>query len=342
MKALFKKAMGEHTLHLEEVPEPVAGDDEVKIKVHATGICGSDIHIMRDEYPSKPPVIMGHEYSGTIHEVGRNVTSLKKGDKVVSITAIVSCGECRYCREGLLILCDKRLSIGSGLNGAFAEYLTVPAKYVYRVPANVTMDEAALMEPLACVVRGVIERSRVRAGDYVYVSGPGIIGQLTAQVASACGGNVIVGGTSSDIKRLELAKRYGALATITVDNEDVLELIRRLTQGRGVDVAFECAGVERSADSCLKVLKKTGTFGQVGLYGKKIVFDMDLALMKEIRITNSYASEPTSWERALDLLSHEQINLNPLIGDKFQLKDWEKAFKKVENKEGFKVFLTPE
>lgn len=342
MKALLKKAVGEHTLHYEEVPEPVTGDDEVKIKVHATGICGSDIHIMKDEYPSKPPVIMGHEYSGTVHEIGRNVTALKKGDKVVSITAIVSCGKCRYCREGLLILCDKRLSIGSGVNGAFAEYLTVPAKYVYKIPANVTMDEAALMEPLACVVRGVIERSSVRAGDYVYVSGPGIIGQLTAQVAAACGGNVIVAGTASDIKRLELAQKCGAIATITVDTEDVLELIRRLTQGRGVDVAFECAGAERSADNCLNVLKKTGIFGQVGLYGKKIVFDMDLALMKEVRITNSYASEPTSWERALDLLSHKQINLNPLIGDKFQLKDWKTAFEKVENKEGFKVFLTPE
>ncbi|MFD1167891.1 zinc-dependent alcohol dehydrogenase [Oceanobacillus caeni] len=339
MKALVKKGLGEESIGLEQIEIPSVGDGKVLVKVHATGICGTDVHILKDEYPANYPVALGHEYSGYVEEVGKNVTNFKKGERVVSHTAAVTCGQCYYCKHGLLMLCEERKSIGSGVNGAFAEYVVVPAELTYKIPENISMDEAALSEPLACIVRSVIERGTVKAGDTVVVSGPGTIGLLTQQVVQASGGNVTVVGTSQDRSRLELAKELGAMEIIVVDDEKEQEKLQSIMGT--FDVAFECSGAAPSAHNCLHLLKKTGLYVQVGLYGKKIPFDHDLALMKEINITNSYASEPTSWVRALQLLESKKVNVKPLISNKLPLEEWEKGFDIVMNKGGFKVLLSP-
>jgi len=341
MKALIKHGPGADNVQLVEMEEPQCKDNEIKIKVHAAGICGTDLHIIKDEYPCKFPVVMGHEYSGTVIDTGAKVDRFRVGDRVVSLTAVVTCGKCRYCREGLLMLCGERKSIGSGVNGAFAQYLTVPADLAFSIPDNISLEEAVLCEPLACIVRCVIERGSVKAGDHVLVSGPGTIGLLTLQVAKASGGNVVVVGTSKDQARLALAKELGARETVAIDTDGAEKRIWELTENQGFDVAFECSGVAASADQCLRLLKKTGLYVQVGLFGKKIEFDFDLALMKEIRITNGFASEPTSWERALKLLENGQLNVKPLISTKLPLKEWKRAFAMVENKEAFKVLLDP-
>ena len=341
MKGLLKIGKGSDCVGIREVPEPKPEMGQLKIRVHAAGICGTDIHIVKDEYPSNFPVIMGHEYSGIIEEVGSGVQNFKPGDRVVSLTAVVTCGSCSYCNEGLLMLCEKRLSIGSGVNGAMAEYVIVPSNLAFRIPDAVSLDEAALCEPLACVVRSVIERATVKAGDYVLVSGPGTMGLLTMQTAIASGGRVVVTGTSVDKERLQLATELGATATIVVNEEDTQAKTFEITNGCGFDVAFECAGVAPSADTCLKLLKKTGLYVQVGLFGKKIEFDFDLALNKEVRMTNSFASERTSWERALRLLSSKQVDVKPLISAKLPLEDWKKGFEMAINKEGYKILLQP-
>ncbi|MFJ5624755.1 zinc-binding dehydrogenase [Peribacillus loiseleuriae] len=341
MKALLKTKKGINGVELLEIEEPQVKSHELKVKIHATGICGTDMHIIHDEYSCNYPVVMGHEYSGTVMEVGNKVTDYQVGDRVVSLTAAVKCEDCVYCRSGLYMLCEERLSIGSGVNGAFAECMVIPEKIAFKIPNNVTLDEAVLTEPLACMVRCVIERGTVKAGDYALVSGPGTIGLLTMQVAKANGGNVIVIGTSQDKERLKLAAELGAFATIVIDEEDVHEKIAELTSNLGVDVAFECAGVGPSANNCLKLLKKTGLYVQVGLYGKKVEFDMDLALTKEINITNGFASEPTSWERALRLLEMKQVNVASLISTKLPLDDWQKAIEMVNNKDAFKVLFVP-
>ena len=341
MKALVKYAAGLNGVALRDVPEkdPLAG--ELKIKVHAAGICGTDLHIVKDEYPSNMPVVLGHEFSGIVAAVGSEVANFKLGDRVISLTAVVTCGNCEYCHAGLLMLCDSRKSIGSGVDGAMAEYIIVPAHLAFKIPDEVSLDEAALCEPLACVVRSVIERASVKASDYVLVSGPGPIGILVLQVALAHGAKVVMAGTSQDRKRLELASKLGAVVTVVVDEEDPAVVMAKITGGRGFDVAFESAGVEASADLCLRMLKKTGLYSQVGLYGKKVVFDFDLALKKEISITNSFATARTSWEKALRLLQHKQVDMQPLISAKLPLKDWERGFAMAMNKEGYKILLCP-
>lgn len=333
----MKMGPGLDNIKLEEIQPPEIGADDIKVKVHATGICGTDLHILKDEYPADYPVVMGHEYSGEVVEIGENINSFQVGDRVVSHTAAITCGHCHYCKQGLLMLCEERKSIGSGVNGGFATYLKIPAHLAYKIPDNISLDEAALSEPLACIVRSVIERATVKAGDDVVVSGPGTIGLLTLQVALASGGEVVVMGTSKDRSRLELAKELGAKEIVVVDDQaSTLEDMKG-----SFDVAFECSGAAPSADNCLHLLKKSGLYVQVGLYGKKIQFDLDLALMKEINITNSYASEPTSWVRTLQLLKSGQVNVLPLISNKLPLEEWKKGFEIVENKEGYKVLLVP-
>ncbi len=342
MPALRKTLPESTTLAAEEVSLPEPEKDDLLVRVHAAGICGSDIHIMRNEYPSRPPVTLGHEFSGVVEAVGPSVQGFAPGDRVVSMTAVKTCGACRYCRQGLLMLCSSRRSIGSGVDGAFTRYIKVPASLSFSVPEGVTLDEAVLCEPLACVVRGVIERGRVTAGDTVLISGPGIIGQLAQQTARSCGARTVVAGIAEDRSRLDLAKELGAWETITVDREDAAARSEELTCGRGYDAVFECAGAEASAELCLKTVMKTGYFGQLGLYGKPIRFDMDLALMKEVHITNSFASEWTSWEKALELLEQKQVRAAPLIGPVFKLRDWQQAFDAMISKAGFKILLTCE
>ena len=342
MKALVKTKLGPDCMRYMDVSDPVCGADDIKVKVYACGVCGTDIHLMHDTYPSKPPIITGHEFSGVVSEVGANVTNFKPGDKIVTLTAVDTCETCEWCRQGLRMLCPERKSVGSGRDGGFAEYVVIPAKHAFHSPEGVTLQTAAMSEPLACVVRIACERTDIHAGDYVLVSGAGIMGQLTAQVAHANGAVVIMTGLEQDAERFAMAKELGGVThLVRVDQEGALEKILELTGGMGVQVAFECAGVASSADFCLKALRKTGTYAQVAIPGKPIMIDMDLALYKEIVLTNSYASERTSWLKALSLLENKLVNIAPLVSGVYPLEQWEVAFQKTINKEGFKYLLMP-
>lgn len=330
MKALVKTKLGPDCMQYMDVPEPVPGDHDIKVKVYACGICGTDIHLMHDTYPSNPPIITGHEFSGVVAEVGKDVTDFKVGDRIVTLTAIETCEECEWCRQGLRMLCPQRKSVGSGIDGGFAEYVILPARHAFRLPEGVSLKTAALCEPLACVVRSVCERTTVHAGDYVLVSGAGVMAQLTAQVAHANGGVVIMTGLASDAERFAMAKRLGGVKeTVRVDEDGALEKILALTGGMGPHVAYECAGVASSADFCLRALRKTGTYAQVAIPGKPIPMDMDMALYKEIVLTNSYASERTSWLTALSLLENHLINIDPLASTTLPLEQWEEGFRQT-------------
>jgi L-iditol 2-dehydrogenase len=341
MKALLKTGPGPGGMACLEVDEPVPGPGELKIRVHACGICGTDMHIRRDEYPVSPPVIMGHEFSGTVAATGEGATAFKPGDRVVSMTSVHTCERCEYCFSGHRMLCPSRRSIGSGMDGAFAEYVKVPERLAFHVPPRVGLEAAAMCEPLACVVRGVIERSSVRAGDRVLVSGAGVIGQLAMQVARACGGIVVMAGVGRDAQRLGLAEKLGAWATIDVEKTSAADAAARLTDGRGFDVALECAGNASSADNCLRALKRTGFYTQIGLFGKPVPFDMDLALFKELNLAVSFATERSSWIQALRLLEHGLVDVAPLIGASVKLENWEEGFRRFEQQVDYKIFLVP-
>jgi L-iditol 2-dehydrogenase len=173
MKALLKYAPGNGNLEVREVAEPATGDDRVKVEIAYCGVCGTDIHVMRDTFRNFPPVILGHEFAGTVVEVGRNVKDVRAGERMTVLGATaVTCGNCEYCKSGYFIFCKNRRGMGHGVDGAFTRYAVVRPDQLYRVPANFSLAEASISEPFAAVVQAVAELTPVRLGDTVLVSGP--------------------------------------------------------------------------------------------------------------------------------------------------------------------------
>ena len=343
MKALVKYKKGHGNMEIRDVPEPQPETGQVKIEVKAAGICGSDLHIYHDDIviAVKPPVVIGHEFSGVIAKVGEGTMGWSVGERVVSELGFEVCGRCYNCLAGFPNLCDERKSIGYWYNGAFARYVIVPEEGVHRLPDNVSFEEGALTEPLACVVHGVLELTPFAAGDTVLISGPGTIGLMTLQVARAQGARTIVSGVSADEKRLAVARELGAEHLIDAEREDVIEIVMELTGGRGADVVFECSGNEKAVAAGFSAIRKRGRYTQLGLFGKPISIDFEKVITKELKVTGSFGQRRWAWERALSLMAERKVSLDPLVSDVLPLPDWKKAFELFENKEGLKVVLRP-
>lgn len=322
-----------------DLPAPEITDDEVLVKVLFAGVCGTDLHILDNEYSANFPVVLGHEFSGTVARKGKNVTRFDVGDRVVSMTPVSTCGRCEYCQQDLLMLCPERRSIGSGVDGAFAELIKVPEDCVFHVPDNISDVAAALLEPISCCVRAVVECSPVKAGDIVYVSGPGLIGQVVAQLARISGARVVMGGTPKDRDRLEFAKQKG-FEVVELSPGFTDEMLKaQFDLPGGFDGVYECSGNQHSAEFCLKAVKKKGFYSQVGLFGRPIPFDMDLALTKEVALTKSYAAERTSWKIAIRLISENKLDLSGFVSKTFELTDWESAIESALSKTEYKTMF---
>lgn len=342
MLALQKRFAGAGQLGLEDVLRPVPAPGQALLEVAYAGICGTDLHIEDDEFPSEPPVTLGHELSGVVRAFGPGTdTPLKIGDRVTTETYFHVCGQCQECRAGSPNMCLQRRSIGSKENGAFAPYLVVPVRNLHRLPPNVSLRAGALTEPLACVVHNALEIAGVKAGEVCIVSGPGPIGLLTLQVAKAAGAKVVVLGTRADERRLRLAQQLGAQVIDVTDGlDEVRRIVLELTP-RGADVAFECAGVGASAAACLALLRPRGRYAQVGLYGKPITFPMDAACLKELTVTGSNATVPSSWAWALRLLESGAVNTEAIVSDVVPLEEWHDAFARLRRKDAVKILLQP-
>jgi len=341
MKGLVKFAPGVGNVQIRDIPEPVTGPTQVKIAVKAAGICGTDIHIYDDEYPSRPPVVLGHECTGQVVEIGSDVTEIGIGDRVTAHPFAVTCGRCRFCRQGELSYCRERLSFGSGVDGAFASYLVIPASIVRHLPENIDFDCGALTEPLASCVKAVNESTAIQAGDVVLVTGPGPIGLLASQLAKAQGATVITVGTAVDDRRLKLAQTLGVDYTFQVETDDISLAVDELTNGEGVDVVLECAGAPAAIRMGLQWVRKRGQITQIGLFGKPFELDYEQIALKGIRVAGSFGSSVSAWDRALTLLRTGMIQVAPLISTVLPLTEWEQGFSRMRQKEGLKVLLHP-
>lgn len=341
MKAVVKTAPGPGNVEVREVPEPDTPPGHVKIAVHAAGICGTDIHILRDEFRTRPPVVMGHELSGEVVEVGAGVTGVRPGDRVTSETYFSTCGRCRYCRDGRINLCPERRSIGSAVDGAFTRYLIVPERNAHHLPDGVSYTAGALTEPLACVVHGALELPRLLPGDLAVIAGPGAIGLLTLQVVRAAGARAIVLGTTQDEYRLEMARALGAEFAFDVQREPYQDVILDLTDGAGADIVYECSGAGPAAEMLLRVVRRGGQYAQIGLFGRPVAWDLDQICYRELAVTGSNASVPSAWSRALQLLSTGAVQTEPLVSGTFPVTEWREAFDVFERRTGLKTVLRP-
>jgi L-iditol 2-dehydrogenase len=224
MKALVKHGPGDGNVDILDVEEPTCGDKQVRVEVAFCGVCGTDIHILHDTFRNYPPVILGHEFAGTVVELGKSVTGISLGEKVAGLGATaVTCGRCEYCLSGYFIFCPDRRGMGHGVNGGFARYVVMRPDQLFRVPEAISLEEASLSEPFAAAIQAVTEMTQVRIGDIVLVSGPGPIGLLCLKLLVAEGVTTIVAGAPGDNIRLEAAQRFGAAMVVNVGERSLLD-----------------------------------------------------------------------------------------------------------------------
>jgi L-iditol 2-dehydrogenase len=341
MKAVVKTAPGDGNVEVRDIPEPEVAAGYVKIAVRAAGICGTDLHIFHDEYKSFPPVVLGHEVSGQVAEVGDGVERVRPGDRVTTETYFSTCGVCRFCRAGRINLCPQRRSIGSAVDGGFTSYLIVPERNVHLLPQGVSYLAGALTEPLACVVHGALELPRLLPGDLAVIAGPGAIGLLTLQVVLAAGARAVMLGTDADAHRLQMAQDLGAAGVLNVQRDDYRAAIDELTDGSGADIVYECSGAGPAARMLLELVRRGGQYAQIGLFGKSVDWNLDEVCYRELSVTGSNAHVPSSWERALDLMGRGVVETERLVSEVFAVTEWREAFDVFERRSALKTVLQP-
>jgi L-iditol 2-dehydrogenase len=299
------------------------------VRVLATGICGTDVHIAHDEYACEPPVVMGHEILGEVVAVGDQDDESWLGVRVACETYYTTCETCEWCRAGRRNLCPDRRSLGSYENGGFASFVRMPILNLHRLPSSLGELDGVLSEPLACVTQCLMDPPVVNAGDSVLITGPGTMGQIAAQVARAMGGDVTLVGLPKDADRLAVAESLG---------------IRTSTEGvpaDSFDVVIECSGSAPGAASVLGAAKRGGRYVQVGIFGRDIELPMDRILYKELTVSSGFASTPTSWQRAMLLLDRGLVSLGPLVTCQILISDWELAFAAAGAGDGIKTVIVP-
>jgi L-iditol 2-dehydrogenase len=344
MKAVVKEKKGVDYLSFKEVPVPEINDDEVLIKIKAAGICGTDIHIFNDEYPYWPPVILGHEFSGIIEKIGKNIKNFKIGDIVTSEPHQRVCGFCKYCRIGLIHLCSEKRSPGWGIDGAMTSYIKLPERLLHKIPGNVSFIEGAVIEPASTVTHAVIERGRISPEDFVVIIGPGPIGLIAAQVARSAGARkVLICGVNVDEEyRLKVAEELG-FETINVEKANLTEIILLKTNNMGADMVVECSGSENGVNTAIEILTKNGKLCAMGMSGKDYMsIKWNSAVFKELDIYTSLSSTYKSWKYVISMLEGGKLNLSKIISHRMPLSKYREAFDLIINKKGLKIILIPD
>jgi L-iditol 2-dehydrogenase len=313
MKALL---LSEYkTLSVVEMPVPEIGEDDVLVRVRACGICGSDIHGYDGSTGRRiPPLVMGHEAAGVIERVGRGVSGFAAGDRV-SFDSTVSCGACGFCRRGQINLCDNRTVLGVSCgdyrrHGAFAEYVAVPSRIVYRLPDTLPFERAALLEAVSVAVHAV-NRHVPAPDETAVVVGAGMIGLLIVQVLRAKGAARIV-AVDVDPRKRSLAQQMGATHTIDPATRDVPDAVRELTGGRGADVSFEVVGHGDTLLSAIRSVRKGGTVVLVGNLSPRVELPLQEVVSREIAVLGSCASSGEIPE-CIDLLARGVVDVDPII-----------------------------
>ena len=331
---------GPMDLRIEEIPLPEIGADDVLIKVKVCGICGSDYHYWKHgragAFVINRPLVLGHEFSGIVEEVGESVTTLERGDRVV-VEPGVPCRKCGYCRSGRYNLCPHMRFMGSAqamVNGAFAEYVASPYDFVYKMPAGMTFEEGAMIEPLS-VALWAVSRSGVSPASSAVVFGVGPIGSLVLEVMRAVGVTRIY-AVDVDDWRLDFATRLGALATFNPEREEVVRGIMEVTGGEGVDVVVEASGAEMASRQAVEVVKRGGVLVLVGMYAQRMFpYPLLDIVVKELDVRGVFRYA-NMFPVGIELVSKGMVNVRQLVTHTFPFEEIERAFRLIdERRENF-------
>ena len=329
-----------------DVEIPSSGEENVLIRVKACAVCGSDVHGMDGSTGRRiPPVIMGHEASGIIEKCGSKVKDYKPGDRV-TFDSTIYCGECEECKNGKFNLCDNRRVLGVScedyrMDGAFAEYISVPERVLYRLPENVSFVQACMVEPLS-VAYHAVTRTSVRGKACVVVFGVGTIGMLTVQVLKSFGVKTVIAVDISSA-RLKMALKYGADYAIDALDGDVTEQILKLTPyGKGANVCYDATGNSTTLNNSLKVLKKGGEEVLIGNLEAKTEFPLQWVVTRQISIFASCASAG-EYSQCLELISSGKVNVDVLVSKVVPMSEGNEWIKRVyQGEKGLsKIVLVP-
>jgi alcohol dehydrogenase len=347
MKALvFRKP---NQIGIEEVPIPRPASGEVVIRITLTTICGTDLHILKGEYPVKPGLTIGHEPVGVIHEIGPGVIGYRVGDRVL-VGAITPCGQCNFCLSGNWSQCGGAIGgwkFGNTIHGAQAEYLLVPHAQanLAKIPDELTDEQVVLLADIASTGISAAESADVQIGDTVAVFAQGPIGLCATAGADLKGASLVI-AVESDIVRAKMAKRMGAGVVLDYSKQDVIEEIRRLTGGKGVDVAIEALGTQATFENALRVLRPGGTLSSLGVYSGKLSVPLEpfaAGLGDHKIVTTLCPGGKERMRRLMELVRYGRLDLTPLLTHRFSLEQIVEAYKLFgERRDGvIKVAIKP-
>lgn len=331
MKAVVFK--GKDRIAVEDVPKPRPRAGEAVIRITTTTICGTDVHIVRGEYPVKPGLVLGHEPVGVIEELGDGLADLYTVGERVIVGAITPCGQCFYCLNGSHSQCGGALGgwkFGNTINGAWAEYLLVPdAKAnLAPIPSGLSDEDVVLCPDIFSTGLSGAESGHIRVGDSVAVFAQGPIGLCATLGAKLKGASLII-GIDAMPDRLEVARRFGATVTLNSRDGDPVAQIKRLTGGRGVDVAIEALGQQETFENALRAIRPGGTLSSLGVYSGKLVAPYQAlyaGLGDQTIVTTLCPGGKERMRRLMAMIEHRRVDLTPLITHHFTLDDIESAF----------------
>ncbi len=322
MKALVYEGAWQMPLRQIDSPKPISPEDVV-IAVHTVGICGSDVHGFKGTTGRrKPPIVMGHEFSGTVAATGAGVTDFKIGDRVV-VQPLLTCGQCENCRAGLPNICLNRSGLGVNLNGAYAEAVRVEQKMVYHLPAAMTWEQGAMVEPLAVAMHAV-NLLPLRLMETVVIIGSGTIGLLAILAARLKGaGKIIV--TDLSAHRLEMAKKLGADVVVNVASEDPVEIVKAHTGGAGARAVIEAVGIMPTVKQSLLVARNGGSVVWIGNSDPEVTINMQQIVTRELTVRGAYGFNQ-EFADSIIAIQRGRVDVMPLIEMRAALEDAPQIF----------------
>lgn len=315
-----------------DVDKPTPKDNEVLMQTCRIGVCGSDIHVYHGLHPyTSYPVVQGHEVGGVVAALGKNVTGLKVGDKITFLPQ-VTCGECYPCTHGMYHICESLKVMGFQTGGAAQEYFILPAENVLKLPDSMSLDEAAMIEPIAVTVHALV-RGGGAAGRRVVVLGAGPIGNLTAQVAQASGAKAVMITDISPYK-LDKARECGIEYVVNTAQEDLGVAIQREFGPEKADLILECVGIEATMTDAINTARKGSTIVVVGVFGRKPAVDLGLVQDRELSLVGTLMYQKADYERAIELVASGKMVLDKMITHRFPFADYLAAYHAIEASNG--------
>ncbi|MEL0633401.1 L-threonine 3-dehydrogenase [Pseudoalteromonas carrageenovora] len=338
MKAL-SKLKAEPGIWMTDAPKPEVGHNDLLIKIRKTAICGTDVHIYKwDEWASKTiptPMVVGHEYVGEVVDMGQEVRGFAVGDRV-SGEGHITCGHCRNCRAGRVHLCRNTTGVGVNREGAFAEYLVIPAFNAFKIPDNISDELASIFDPFGNAVHTALSFDLV--GEDVLITGAGPIGIMAAAVAKHVGARHVV-ITDVNEYRLELARKMGASRAVNVANEKLEDVMTDLGMTEGFDIGLEMSGVPSAFNSMLNNMNHGGKIAMLGIPPSDMAVDWNQVIFKGLVIKGIYGREMfETWYKMASLIQ-SGLNLNPIITHQYSVDDFQAGFDMMISGQSGKVIL---